>query len=440
MLSSKTIVEPQETWQDVPLGDERYFQLATGGTPSTEKKEYWENGTIPWLSSGEVHKKIIRSADGRITDKGFQSSNARFYPPHSILIALAGQGKTRGTAAITEVEVTSNQSIAAIIPNKELVEPYFVYYYLDSLYQELRSISAGAGRAGLSLSILADVSIKLPDKHIQESIATVLSCIDRAIGQTETLMAKQQRIKIGLMQGLLTKGIDEHGNIRSEATHEFKDSPLGRIPKEWGFYKLGDVCERIVVGLATSVTPYYREAGVPIIRNQNIKSGYFDGEEILYLDPAFCAENKPKAVKANDVVTVRTGAYLGLTCLVPNDFDGAQTFTTLITTPDSNLLLPNYLVFHMNSDKGIAEIEQLKAGGGKSNLNVGELIQYRIALPQISEQQQVVKVLNNANLATRQYEPLLQKLESIKQGLMQDLLTGEVSIESLLREQSAAIA
>ena len=122
MHSSKTESQPKEAWPVVLLGDGRYFQLATGGTPSTDKPEYWENGTIPWLSSGEVHKKIIRFADGRITEKGFQYSNARFYPTHSILIALAGQGKTRGTAAITEIEVTSNQSIGAVIPNEELVE------------------------------------------------------------------------------------------------------------------------------------------------------------------------------------------------------------------------------------------------------------------------------------------------------------------------------
>src|SRR5216683_2680965 len=108
MQSNKTEFQPKESWQVVLLGDDRYFQLATGGTPSTDKQEYWENGTVPWLSSGEVHKKIIRFADGRITEKGFRNSNARYYPTNSILIALAGQGKTRGTAAITEIEVTSN--------------------------------------------------------------------------------------------------------------------------------------------------------------------------------------------------------------------------------------------------------------------------------------------------------------------------------------------
>ncbi|HCP78633.1 MAG TPA: restriction endonuclease subunit S, partial [Pusillimonas sp.] len=83
-----------------------------GGTPSTQINEYWEGGDIPWMSSGEIHKKRIIQTDQRITTLGYQNSSAKFFPQKTVLVALAGQGKTRGTVAISEIPLTTNQSIA----------------------------------------------------------------------------------------------------------------------------------------------------------------------------------------------------------------------------------------------------------------------------------------------------------------------------------------
>src|SRR5439155_2237932 len=91
----------------ITLGNPEYFELATGGTPPTSIPKYW-GGTTKWMASGDVHKKKILDVDGRITDKGYESSNATLIPEDSVLIALAGQGKTRGTVAINKVELTTN--------------------------------------------------------------------------------------------------------------------------------------------------------------------------------------------------------------------------------------------------------------------------------------------------------------------------------------------
>ena len=439
MTSRKTEFEPKEVWQDVLLGDDRYFQLATGGTPSTERQEYWENGTVPWLSSGEVHKKIIRFADGRITEEGFQHSNARFYPTHSILIALAGQGKTRGTAAITEIEVTSNQSIAAVIPNKELVEPYFVYYYVDWLYQELRSMSAGAGRAGLNLSILAKVPIKLPNKLVQERIAAVLSCIDRGIGYTEAVIGKHQHIKTGLIHDLLTKGIDEHGNIRSETTHEFKDSALGRIPKEWDVERFGEACEKVSVGIATSTAKHFADDGIPLIRNQNVKENGFDTNDVLFITRKFDEANKNKRLRPLDIVIVRTG-YPGLSSVVPEEMAGWQTFTTLISRPRQSRYDSHFLSLLINSDVCKRQIANLQAGGAQQNLNVGWIVNMTVLRPPRQEQADIVHLLDSLEANIWNARAKVSKFRRLKAGLMQDLLTGKVSVKSLLVEVGAVNA
>jgi type I restriction enzyme S subunit len=191
-------------WIKITLGHPEYFELATGGTPSTIVPEYW-GGTIRWMASGDVHRKKIFDVDGRITDKGYENSNATLIPRDSVLIALAGQGKTRGTVAINRVELTTNQSVAAIIPNKGKIHPQYLYHYLDNKYLELRSISAGAGRAGLSLAILGKYEITLPQKLTeQERVAQVLDRTDETIQSEESYQDKLIKAKTGLMQDLLT--------------------------------------------------------------------------------------------------------------------------------------------------------------------------------------------------------------------------------------------
>jgi type I restriction enzyme, S subunit len=199
----------QINWQLVNLGNERFFNLATGGTPSTKIPEYW-NGDIPWLLSGEVHKKLIYNTEKRISNKGYENSNATLIPKRSILIALAGQGKTRGTVAITEIELTTNQSVAAIVPNEEYVFPYYIYHKLDTMYEELRAYSAGSGRAGLSLQLLREILIPLPPLPEQQKISEILSSVDEKIKSERKQLEQLKILKKGLMHDLLT------GRVRVE--------------------------------------------------------------------------------------------------------------------------------------------------------------------------------------------------------------------------------
>jgi type I restriction enzyme S subunit len=157
--------------------------------------------------------------------------------------------------------------------------------------------------------------------------------------------------------------------------------------------ELGQVCTKIGVGLAMAVTPFMTESGVKLIRNQNIRPNRFDDSSVVYLDPEFAAIQRNKTVRENDVVIVRTGANIGDACVVPKTFDGSQSFTTLLARPDKEQLHPHFLAQFVNSDFGRSEVERLMAGGGKGNLNSGELERFRITLLPIEEQVRVADVL-----------------------------------------------
>lgn len=197
------------------------------------------------------------------------------------------------------------------------------------------------------------------------------------------------------------------------------------VPKGWEVRELHGLCKKISVGLAISVTPYMRDEGIKLIRNQNIKRNYFNDRSVVYIDPAFAESNKSKQVKLGDVVAVRTGSNIGEACVVPAEFDGALTFTTLIARPDPKLLDSFFLSTHINSELGVSEVNRLCAGGGKPNLNSGELKRYRLLVPPLPEQKKIAQILSTWDQAISTTEQLLANSQQQKKALMQQLLTGK---------------
>jgi type I restriction enzyme S subunit len=202
LLSGRTRLPGfKSTWSVRLIGD--FAHVFAGGTPSTVVDAYW-GGDIPWMSSGEIHRKELRAAEGRITALGLERSSAQLFPKGTVLMALAGQGKTRGTVAVSRIELATNQSVAGIFPSIEH-DSDFLYYNLDSRYAELRGESAGdGGRGGLNLTIIKGLRVLLPSVEEQSAIARVLLDADRELGVLRRRLAKARDIKTGIMQELLT--------------------------------------------------------------------------------------------------------------------------------------------------------------------------------------------------------------------------------------------
>ena len=185
--------------------------IIIGGTPSTACQEYY-GGNIPWLSSTEIHQKRIKTPTTYITDLGLQNSSAKMAPEGSVLIALAGQGKTRGTAAYLTRPMALNQSLAALITN-EKCNPEFLYYLIERMYLPLRDLSSGdGGRGGLNKKLIKGIFVTIPvDVAEQKAIADALTAMDEEIEALENERDKMIQIREGAMDDLLT------GRIRLKA-------------------------------------------------------------------------------------------------------------------------------------------------------------------------------------------------------------------------------
>lgn len=189
-----------EAWEQRKVSD--VAEIIAGGTPSTKENSYWEPKEIPWLSSGEVHKKYITFTDDMISQIGMNNSSAKMVAKDSVLIALAGQGKTRGTVAINRIPLTTNQSIAAMTFNEDFI-PEFVFYNLENRYDEIRRMSSGDGsRGGLNKQLVGDIEIPYTEKEEQERIGSFFEALDHLITLHQRKSDELQNIKKYMLQNM----------------------------------------------------------------------------------------------------------------------------------------------------------------------------------------------------------------------------------------------
>ena len=176
-----------EGWVEKKLGDVSF--LMTGGTPSRKNKEYFENGEINWLVSGDINQKEIFECEGKITQLGLENSSTRYLPINSVMIALNGQGKTRGSVAMLKIKATCNQSLVSIYPNDiTQLRPEYIYTALDSRYQEIRKITGDGGndRRGLNMPLIRNINISFPTStNEQEAIIQRIQLLRKKIQSLE---------------------------------------------------------------------------------------------------------------------------------------------------------------------------------------------------------------------------------------------------------------
>jgi type I restriction enzyme S subunit len=177
-------------WSTQPIG--QVFKVTTGGTPSRDNASFW-NGDVPWVKTGEVNYRVITLTEERITAEGLTGSAAKLCPPGSVLIALYGQGPTRGRVGMLGIEAAVNQACASIYPNADF-DPWFVYYYLSGKYLSLRAMAQGAAQPNLNLAMIK--GYRMPTPPLREQRAAVASINAVAKARAEILQRREQAAQV----------------------------------------------------------------------------------------------------------------------------------------------------------------------------------------------------------------------------------------------------
>lgn len=153
--------------------------IISGGTPKRDKPEYWEDGIIPWVKTTELKNNKITYVEEHITQKGLSESSAKLVPQGTVLIAMYGQRKTRGMTAYLNVEASTNQACACILPS-EKINSVFLWKYLEFSYVKLRSLAKGAGQPNLNVNMIKEFSVLVPPLNLQEEYASFVEEIDKS--------------------------------------------------------------------------------------------------------------------------------------------------------------------------------------------------------------------------------------------------------------------
>jgi len=319
-----------------------------------------------------------------------------------------------------------------VIVGKENISTQFLYFkILDQLYYINTNYFQGSGLKHLQKKDFRKHLFALPKTEIEQTIiANILSKTDQAIANTEALIAKCTRIKTGLMQDLLTKGIDENGNIRSEQTHVFKDSPLGRIPKEWEVKKL-DECINKNTTITYGIVQTFEHIvdGVPVLRTIDLKeNGINSVENLLRTKKSISDKYRRTLLLENDIVC-NVRASVGDFNIVSAEYVNCNTTRGVARICPSNDVVNKYLVWFLKSYKNEKQMELLIKGTTFIDINIGDLRKIWVLLPSKTEQELIADKLDKIQSSFHIYQTELSKLQSLKTGLMQDLLSGKVRVK-----------
>jgi type I restriction enzyme S subunit len=326
------------------------------------------------------------------------------------------------------------------------VDKRFISYALATprIRKFMQDNSSGSTVLHLKTSNIGALEFHMPpDKHEQSKIADILSTVDRAVELGKAVIMKRERIKNGLMQDLLTRGIDDEGNIRGEKTHKFKESLLGRIPEEWNVGNLRTFGNRSRPYLKTG--PFGSSLkgehwvgegeGIPVVTIGALGEEEILRKELMYISRAKAKSLAAYALRAGDLMFSRV-ADVGRSIVIDEQQDGwIMSSNFMRIALDDRAAVPRFL--HLNfkyNDAVLHQVRRFANAGGRSLVNSKILNSLVIPWPHRGEQERIVNHFAVMNQEIRNERDWLRKLQRLKHGLMEDLLTGEVRVNLLIQQ------
>lgn len=395
---------PKE-WKIKTIGD--IATVSSGGTPNRKEQAYW-NGDIPWVTTAEVQFKTILDSAEKITKEGLTNSSAKLFPINTILMAMYGQGKTRGQVAKLGIEASTNQACAAIILSSDYCVDYY-YHFLIYQYENIRNMSNSGSQENLSGSIVKSIPVLVPPYFEQEKIAQILSTWDQAISATEKLLENSQQQKKALMQQLLTgkkRLLDENGV---------------RFSGEWKSTKVKAIFKPEVLSAGNQNFPIFSVT----------KNGLVNQSEYFNKSVASEDTSKYRVVKTGRFVMSGLNFWMGSVDVHLMDFPVivSPAYKVFVIT---NLSSPEFMKHFIRSSLFQKVLEAASVVGAsvvRRNFSESIFNSYELFIPEKAEQEKIAAVLSAADQEIEGMEKKLDCLKQEKKALMQQLLTGKKRVK-----------
>lgn len=356
-------------------------KIYAGGTPSRNEPKYW-GGDIPWVKTTQVQNGIItlNDVDEHITIHGLKSSSAKIVPKGSILMAMIGQGKTRGQVAMLAITAAINQNAAAIVLD-DTADRDFVFQQLLYRYEDIRKLSNSGGQQSLNLELVRSIIFPFPKIEEQKAIANILFTWDEAITKIERLIELREK------------------HFRYLITQIFNNPEMS-----WNFTKLNKLV-RVKKGEQLNRTELEKEGVYPAWNGGITPSGYTDKWN----------------TEKNTVTISEGGNSCGFVNYSRKKFWCGGHCYSLMNVSDK--ISAEFLYFYLKTHE--KQIMSLRVGSGLPNIQKGDIEKFEISYPNLEEQKAISHKLNTVQSEIMLIRQLSNLYRQQKRGLMQKLLTGK---------------
>ena len=376
------------------LGD--IFTITSGGTPDKKKSEYYANGTIPWVKTGDLKKQYVPTGIECITEEGLNNSSAKLFPPNTVLVAM--YGATIGACSILPYEASTNQACAAFLPNEKVL-PTYLYYFLSSKKEQFIKDGVGGAQPNISAGYLKNVQFDLIPMQQQIKMVGTLDKVSKLIALRKEQLAKLEQL-------VKSRFIELFGT--------YPDNPMG-----WETGTIRDVVADVRYG---SSRPAVDGGKYPYLRMNNITyGGELDLSDTKRIDVPE-SELAKCTVRRGDVLFNRTNSkeLVGKTCVYNRD-EMMVLAGFVIRVRVTDRILPEFLSAFLNTDFSKQMLLGMcKTAIGQANINAQEMQNIGLYLPPIELQRQFVRFKEQTEKSKLAIQQSLDKLETLKKSLMQE--------------------
>lgn len=394
------------------------FKVVNGGTPSTSKKEYWENGDIPWINSGVLKDKIIEEPSHFITKLGLDNSSTKLMPENTVVIALTGA--TTGKVGILGFRCSANQSVTGLLPTGQYL-PRLLFYYLISIRDFILGQSIGSAQPHINKEIVENIPLLIPPLKEQ---TMMLEKLDNVLPRFRAIKTRLQNVP-----QLIKKF--RQSVVSAACRGHLLDSPGNYVENEYQRIKLSDVVESIKYG--TSAKCCKEPIGVPILRIPNVKSGYVDASDLKFAELSDDEKANLK-LSEGDLLLVRSNGsvdLVGRTALVRStDVQFGYAGYLMRLRLNKELVCPDFLNFCFQSYDMRLQIQlPARSTTGVHNINSKEVMNLELSLPPLNEQHKIVRIITNlfakADVIESRYLKAMPLLDRIERSILSKAFKGE---------------
>ena len=425
------IGEVPEGWENRKIS-RSFMTIGSGTTPKSDKSQFYDEGTIPWVTTSELREAIISHTVNSVTEQALNEYSAlKIYPSGTLLIAM--YGATIGRIGILAINATCNQACCALANGITLEIP-FVYHWFQSFKTILQTLASGGGQPNLSQEFIREIRISAPECPEQQTIAAYL---DRKTAQIDALIAKKTRSiellrekRQTMITHAVTKGLNPNAKMKDSGIEW-----IGDVPEGWDVQALKHISNAITVGIVVNPSEYISEDGLPFIYGGDIKEGEIDFINSRKISLCDSELNKKTQLYYGDILTVRVG-YPGVTSVVPKECEGGNCASVMHIR--RGMFNSYWLSYAMNSRVIKFQIEVVKYGAAQEQFNISHAVEFLIPSPPLSEQQAIVAFLDNycgkLNTLITKTERSIELLKEKRQALITAAVTGKIDVREAAPE------